>query len=138
MANARAVAVAESTDTLERHVSMSCSGTRNLNVWTRCVLVGGGAVAFSVRTGIRMVPKTPLWSKNAVVKGGGSLYLVSTVLWIPNGEVTDARRHVAWPGWCGGVKVGVSAPSHLKNGRNARGHYSAWSVSRHPKVPLII
>ena len=40
MADARAMAVAESIVTFERHVSMSCSGTGNLNVWTRGVLVG--------------------------------------------------------------------------------------------------
>ena len=32
MTDARAVAVAESTAILEHHVSMSCSGTGNLNV----------------------------------------------------------------------------------------------------------
>ena len=68
MADARAVAGAEFTATLERHISMSCSGTRNLNVWTRGVLVGRGAVACSVWTEIRMVPKTPLWSKNEVLR----------------------------------------------------------------------
>ena len=66
MTDAKAVAAAESTATLERHVSMSCSGTRNMNVWTLGVLLGGGAVASSVRTVIRMFPKTPLRSKKEV------------------------------------------------------------------------
>jgi len=55
--------VVESTTTLERHVFMSCSGTGNMNVRTRGVLVCGGVVASSVRTGIGMVPMTPVWSK---------------------------------------------------------------------------
>jgi len=66
MADDRAIAAAKSTATLDRHVSMACSGTGNENVWTRGVLVGGGALAFSVRTGRSMVPKTPLWSKKEV------------------------------------------------------------------------
>jgi hypothetical protein len=69
MVNARAVAVAGSTATLDRHVSVSYSGTGNLNVWTRGVLVSGGVVTSPVRTGICMVPKTPLWYKNEVVLG---------------------------------------------------------------------
>ena len=68
MAEARTVAVAESTATLERQVSVSCSGTGNLNVGTRGVQVSGLAVTPSIKTGIRMVPKTPLWSKNEVMR----------------------------------------------------------------------
>ena len=68
MADAKAMAGAESIAILERHVSMSCSGTGNLNVWTRGGLGGGGAVSASVRTGRRMLPRTPLWSKNKVVR----------------------------------------------------------------------
>jgi len=49
MADARAVAVAESAATLERNVSMFCSGTENLNVWTRGVLVGGGVATSLVK-----------------------------------------------------------------------------------------
>ena len=59
MADFRAVAAAESTATLECHISMSYSGTGTTNVWTRGVLAGGGAVASSVRTGINMFSKTP-------------------------------------------------------------------------------
>jgi hypothetical protein len=115
MADARAVSVAESTATLERHVSMSCSGIGNLNMWTRGVLMGGRALASSVRAGMGRVSKTPLWYKNEVMR----------VVVLP---ICSARclgfhmvrwsMHVAWPGWCGGVKVGVSAPSHLRNGRD--------------------
>ena len=65
-AEERAIAVAESTTTLERHVAMACFGTGKKNVWTRSVPAGGGAVAFLVRTGRSMVPKTPLWSKKEV------------------------------------------------------------------------
>ena len=66
MADAKLVAVAESTATLERQVSISCSEIGNLNVWRRGVLLGGDAVAASVRTGRRMVPKTPFWSRKDV------------------------------------------------------------------------
>jgi hypothetical protein len=66
MADKRAMTADESTATLECHVSMTCSGTRNNSVATRSVLAGGGAVAFSVRTGKCMVPRTPLWSKKEV------------------------------------------------------------------------
>ena len=48
IAGARAVVVAESAATLDRHVSVSCSGIGNLHVWTRGVLVGGGVVIFPV------------------------------------------------------------------------------------------
>jgi hypothetical protein len=68
IADARAVAVDESTATLERHVSKPFSGTGNMNERTQGILVGRGAVTFHVRTGIRMVPKTPLWSKNEAVR----------------------------------------------------------------------
>jgi hypothetical protein len=68
MADARAVAVAESTATLERHVSMSCSGTENLNARTQGVVVGGGAVNSPIRTGICMAPKNALWYKKEVVR----------------------------------------------------------------------
>ncbi len=68
MAAARAVAEAESTATLERHVSMSGSGTGNLNVWTLGGLGGGCVVSASLRIGRRMLPMTPLWSKNEVVR----------------------------------------------------------------------
>ncbi len=66
MADEREIAVDESTATLERHVSMACSGTGNMSVGTRGVLAGGGAMASSVRTGIRMLPRTFLWSKKEV------------------------------------------------------------------------
>ncbi len=66
MADERVIAMDESTATSERHVSVTCSGTGNKSVGTRGVLGGGGAVASSVRTGIRMVPRTPLWSKKEV------------------------------------------------------------------------
>jgi hypothetical protein len=36
IADTKAVAVDEATATLERHVSMTCSGTRNLNVEPMC------------------------------------------------------------------------------------------------------
>jgi hypothetical protein len=68
MTDARVVTEAESTSTLERHVSRACSGTRNLNVWTRGGRGGGGAVSPSVRTGILMCPRTPLWSKKEVAR----------------------------------------------------------------------
>ena len=68
MADARALAAAESTAIVERHVSMPCSGTINLNVRTRGVMLGGGAVASLVRTGICMIPKFPLLFKNEVVR----------------------------------------------------------------------
>lgn len=68
MANARALAGAESTATLERHVSMSGSGTGNLNVWTLGGMEGGGAVSVLVRTGRRMFPRTLLSSRNEVVR----------------------------------------------------------------------
>ena len=66
MADERVISVDESTATLERHVSMACSGTGNKSVGTRGVLGCGGALASSVRTGTRMVPRTPLWSKTEV------------------------------------------------------------------------
>jgi hypothetical protein len=66
MVDERVIAVDASTATLERHDSMACSGTGNKSVGTCGVLGGGGAVASSVRTGIRMVPRTPLWSKKEV------------------------------------------------------------------------
>jgi hypothetical protein len=66
MADERATTADDSTDTLERHVTMTSCMTRNKNVGTRGVLAGGGAVAYSVRTGRSMVPKTPLSSKNEV------------------------------------------------------------------------
>ena len=66
MADERVIAVGESTATLERHVSIACSGTGNMSVGTRGVFRGRGAVVSSVRTGIRMVPRTPLWSKKEV------------------------------------------------------------------------
>ena len=65
-AGERATAVDESTATLERHVFMACSGTGNISVGIRGVLGGGGAMASSVRSGICMVPRTPLWSKKEV------------------------------------------------------------------------
>ncbi len=68
MADASAVAGAESTATVERHVSVSGSTTGNLNVWILGDLEGGGAVSASVRTGRRMLPRTPLWSRNEVVR----------------------------------------------------------------------
>ena len=69
MADARAVAVDVSTATLECHVSMSCYGTGNSDVWTRGVLVAiGGGVTSPIRTGICMIPKNSLWSKNEVVR----------------------------------------------------------------------
>ena len=66
MADERVIAVDESIATLERHVSIACSGTGNKSVGTQGVLGGKGAVASSVRTGIRMVPRTLLWSKKEV------------------------------------------------------------------------
>ncbi len=51
MTNASAVALAESTTTLEHRVSMSGSGTGNLNVWILGDIGGGGAVSASVKTG---------------------------------------------------------------------------------------
>jgi hypothetical protein len=59
MADERVTAAADSTATSERHISMAYSGIGNKNAWTRVVLAGGGAVAFSVRIGRIMVPKTP-------------------------------------------------------------------------------
>jgi len=115
MADDRVVAVAESTATLERHVSMSCSGTRNLNVWTRGVLMGGGDVASSVRIGMYMVPRTPLWYKNELVR------VVVLPIWSVRrlgSHMVRWSMYVAWLGWCGGVKVEVLAHSHLKNGRD--------------------
>jgi len=110
-----AVVVADSTTTLERHVSMSFSGTGNMNVWTRGVLAGGGAVASSVRTGTCIVPKTPVWSKKEVVR------MVVPPIWPTRclgSQMVRWSMHVARPGWCGGVKVKVSAPSHIKHGRD--------------------
>jgi hypothetical protein len=72
MAHETVIAVDESTVTLERHVSMECSGTGNRSVGTRGVLGGGGGVASSVRTGKRMVPRTPVWSKKEVERVGVS------------------------------------------------------------------
>jgi hypothetical protein len=115
MADARAVAVAESTATLERHAPMSCAGTRDSNVWTRSVVVGGGAVASSVRTEIRMVPKTPLLSENEVVR------VVVPPTWSARCFGSQMMRwsmHVAWTGWYIGVMVGVVAPSHFKTRRD--------------------
>jgi hypothetical protein len=66
MADERVIAADESTATLERHISMACSGNGKRSVETRDFLGGGGAAASSVRTGIRMVPITPLWSKKEV------------------------------------------------------------------------
>ena len=66
MADNRAIVVYEPTATLELHVSMARSGTGNINVGTRCVLAGGGALASSLRTGRSIVPRTPLWSKKEV------------------------------------------------------------------------
>ncbi len=68
MADARAIAGAESTSILERRVSMSGSGTGYLKVWTLGGIGGGGAVSASVRTGRHMLPRTPLWSENEVVR----------------------------------------------------------------------
>ncbi len=56
------------TGTSERHVSMLGSGTGNLNVWTIGGLGGGYVVSALVRIGRRMLPMTPLWSKNEVVR----------------------------------------------------------------------
>jgi hypothetical protein len=66
IADKRAMAVDESTATLERHDSMAYSGTGNNCVGTRGVLVGEGAQASSVRTDRCMVPRTPLWSRKEV------------------------------------------------------------------------
>ncbi len=60
IADERAIAAALSTATLERHVSMACFGTGGGGVGARGVVADGGTVAFSVRTGRSMVPKTPL------------------------------------------------------------------------------
>ena len=78
MADERVISVNESTATLERHVSMACYGNGNRSVGTRGVLEGGGAVVSSVRTGIRMVPKTPLWSKKEVERVLVSLIYVES------------------------------------------------------------
>ena len=122
MADARAVAVAKATATLERHVSMSCSGAGNLNVWTRGVLVGGEAVASSVRTGMCMVPKSPFWSKNEVAR-----VVIPLLIWSARCLESQMARwsmHIAWLGWYGGVKVGVLAPSTSKIEGIGRGHPS--------------
>jgi len=114
MADARAVAVDESTATLERHVSMPCFGTGNLNVWIRGVLIGGGMTSRE-RTGICMVLKTPSWSKNEVVR-----VVVPQIWWAscPGSQMARWSMHVAWLGWRGGVKAGVTTPSHLLDGRD--------------------
>ena len=94
MAADRAVAAAESTATLERHVSMARSGTGNKNVGTRDGLVGGGAVASSESTGRSKVPKTLLWSRKMVER------VIVSPIWSAicrgshaHGEMVDARSH---------------------------------------------
>jgi hypothetical protein len=66
IADGRVMAADESTATLKRHVLKACSGIGSRTVGTRGVLTSGGAVAFAVRIGRCMVPRTPLWSKKEV------------------------------------------------------------------------
>jgi len=115
MADERAIAVAESTATLERNVFMACSGVGNKNARTRGVLTGGGAVASSVRNGSSMVPKTPSWSKKEVERVMVSPTLSARYIGF---QIVRWSMHVVMQSWCGGVKVGVSsAPSHLEKER---------------------
>ncbi len=96
MAEAKLVAVAESTATLERQVSISCPGIGNLNVWTRGVLLDGDAVAASVRTGRRMVPKTPLWPRKEVGR------VMVPPVWearCRGSQIVRWSMYVAWSGW---------------------------------------
>ena len=111
MTDTRVVAAAESTATLERHVSMSCSGTGNLNVYTRCVLTGGEVEASSIRTGISTVPMTLLSYKNEVGR------VLVPPIWSARCLGSQMMRwsmHIAGPGWCGCLKVKDSAFSHLQ------------------------
>ena len=69
---------------------------------------------FLVRSDKSMGPKTPLWSKKEVGR------VIVPPIWLsrcPRTQMARCLMHVAMSGWCGGVKLEVSAPSHLKNGR---------------------
>jgi len=62
-----------------------------------------------------MVPKTPLLSKNEVVR------VVVPSIWSERClgfQMLRWSMYVALPGWCGGVKVGITTPSHIITGRD--------------------
>jgi hypothetical protein len=59
-------------------------------------------------------PQNPLWYRKEVGR------VIVFPIWSARCRGFQMMRwsmHVARPGWRGGVKMGVSAPSHIKNGR---------------------
>jgi hypothetical protein len=91
--------VAESTATLERHVSMAYSGTRIRSVGTRGGLGSGGAMASSVRTGICMVHGRP-------AEYGNLCHVQPIGIWVPHVKILGIWEFGAlrtWRNWGLGV-----------------------------------